>query len=65
LLVSTVIADARNFQIPAIAKISAPTLETCAVLAAVPADTDALSLLPLGNTGTYFIDDAADFMSGK
>ena len=50
LLVSAVIADARNFQIPAIAKISAPACETRAVLAAVPADADALPLLPRGNT---------------
>ena len=63
LLVSAVIADARNFQVPAIAKISAPARETRAVLAAVPADTDALSLLPRGNTGTQFIDDARDFVS--
>jgi len=32
-------------------------------MAAVPADTDALPLLPLGNTGTEFIDDARDFVS--
>jgi hypothetical protein len=63
LLVSTVIADARNFQIPAIAKISAPALATRVVLAAVPADTDALPFLPLGNTTAQFIDDACDFMS--
>jgi hypothetical protein len=63
LLVSAVIADARDFQIPAIAKISAPTLPTRAVLAAVPANTDTLPLLPLGNTGTHFIDDACDFVS--
>jgi hypothetical protein len=29
----------------------------------VPADTDALAVLPLGDTGTQFIDDARDFMS--
>ena len=63
MLVSAVIADARNFQVPAIAKISAPALATRVVLAAVPADTDALSLLPLGNTGAHFIDDACHFMS--
>ena len=65
LLVSAVIADARNFQVPAIAKISAPALATRAVMAAVPADADALSLLPLGNTVTQFVDDADDFMSGN
>src|SRR5208282_2151664 len=63
LLVSAVIADARNFQIPAIAKVSAPALATRVVLAAVPADTDALPLLPGGNTRAYFIDDACNFVS--
>ncbi len=63
LLITAVIADARNFQIPAIAKISTPALATGVVLAAVPADTYALSLVPRGNTSTHFIDDACDFMS--
>jgi hypothetical protein len=63
LLVSAVIADARNFQIPAIAKISASALATSAVLAPVPTNTDTLPLLPLGNTSTHFIDDARHFMS--
>src|SRR5438046_9965223 len=39
------IADARNFQILAVAKISATTRETRTVVAAVPADADALPLL--------------------
>src|SRR5438046_1729973 len=56
------IADARNFQILAVAKISATTRETRTVVAAVPADADALPLLPLGNTVAQFIDDARDFM---
>ena len=51
------------FQIPAITKISAPALATGVVVAAVPADADTLPLLPLSNTGAYFIDDAGDFMS--
>ena len=63
LLITAVIADARNFQIPAIAEISTPALATGVVLAAVPADTYALSLVPRGNTSTHFIDDACDFMS--
>src|SRR5579883_1914234 len=41
LVVSAVIADARYFQIPAIAKISAPACEACAVAAAMPADAAA------------------------
>ncbi len=65
LLVSPVIADAGNFQIPAIAKISAPARQTRAILAPVPSNTDTLSLLPLGNIGTHFIDDAGHLMSGN
>jgi hypothetical protein len=63
LLVSAVIADARNFQILAVAKVSPPALGTRAVLAAVPANTDALPPLPLGNAGTHFVDDAHDLVS--
>ena len=63
MLVSTVIADAWILQIPAIAKVSPPALGTSVVLAAVPANTDALPLLPRGNTGAHFIDDARHFMS--
>jgi hypothetical protein len=33
-------------------------------MAAVPADADALPLLPPGNTDTHLIDDAGHFMSG-
>jgi hypothetical protein len=32
-------------------------------VAAVPADANALALLPAGNIGTEFIDDARDFVS--
>jgi hypothetical protein len=32
-------------------------------VAAVPADTDALALFPVGNPGTEFIDDARDFVA--
>jgi hypothetical protein len=64
LLVPTVIADARNFQIPAIAKISAPARETRAVVTAMPANPDTLPFLPPRNTGTDFIDYAGHFMSG-
>jgi hypothetical protein len=51
LLVSAVIVEVWNFQIPAVAKVSAPAQETRAVMAAVP--------------GTSFIDGAGDFMSGN
>ena len=63
MLVSAVITDARDFQIEAIAKIAAPARETRSVMAAVPADTDALPLFPCGNVRTQFIDDARDFVS--
>jgi len=63
LLVSAVIADARNFQIPAITKISAPTRDARAVAATVPADTYTLPLVLLGNTGAQFIDDPRHFVS--
>ena len=43
-------------------EISAPARQTRAVLAAMPTDTDALSGLPFGNTGTKFIDYADDFV---
>ena len=62
MLVSAVIADARNFQILTIAKISSTALATRIVLAAVPADTDTLPLCPGGNAVTHFIDDARDFV---
>jgi hypothetical protein len=63
LLITSVIVDARNFQITAIAKISAPTLETRAVMAAMPTDADALPLLPLGNACAHFINDSRYFVS--
>jgi len=32
-------------------------------VATVPADTDALSFVPAGDTDTHFVDDADDFMA--
>src|SRR5512134_2286388 len=63
LLVTSVIADARNLQIPAIAKVPPPARGARVVLAAVPTDADPLPLLPLGNTGACLIDDAGHFVS--
>src|SRR5580698_8095355 len=63
--VSAVTADARNFQVPAIAKVSAPARRTCVVLPAMPSDADPLSDIPLGNTSIEFIDDARDLVSGN
>src|SRR5262249_3851215 len=65
LLVSAVIGDSWNLQIPTIPKISTPARGTGAVMAAVPADPHALTLLPRGNTSADFIDDARHFMSGN
>ena len=41
-----------------------PREAPCVVLAAVPADTDTLPLLPRGNTGAHFIYNARHFVSG-
>src|SRR5580704_19344563 len=65
LLISAGIADARNLQILAVAKISTPARGTCVVLAPMPAHADTLPLLPHGNTFTHGIDDARDLVSGS
>jgi hypothetical protein len=64
LLVSAVIADAGNFQVTAIAKISAAAGGTRIVLTAMPPNTDALTILPSRNAGTDFVDDARYLVSG-
>src|SRR5260370_32626516 len=56
------IADARNFHILTNSKTSAPARDACAVMATMPANAGALSLFPLGNTRTHFINDARDFV---
>jgi hypothetical protein len=63
LLVSAVIADAGNFQVTAIAKISAAAGGTRIVLTAMPPNTDALTILPSRNAGTDFVDDARYLVS--
>src|SRR5271169_4559963 len=62
LLVSTVVADARNLRVTAVQDASAPAFGTCVVLPAMPADADTLSLLPSGDPGAQFIDDACHFV---
>jgi hypothetical protein len=52
-----------NFQIPAIAKISAPACPARVVLAVVPADTYTLPVLEFGNTLAHLINDTRYFMS--
>jgi hypothetical protein len=64
LLVSAVVADAGDFDILAIAKIAAAAFAAGVIVAAVPAYSDALALLPRGDTGAYFVDDAGDFVTG-
>jgi hypothetical protein len=63
LLISTVIANARNLQILAVAKVSAAALATSIVLPPVPSNTDSLTPFPRRNACTEFIDDASYFMS--
>src|SRR5713101_6411481 len=62
LLVSTVVADASNFRVTAVQEASSPAFGTGVVLPAMPADADTLSLLPSGDLGAQFIDDACDFV---
>jgi hypothetical protein len=52
LLISVVVANARDFHVLAIAKVPSPARQARAVMAAVPADTCALSLPPLSPGGT-------------
>jgi hypothetical protein len=47
------------------AEITAPAGETCTVLSAVPAHSDALPFLPYGNTGPGFVDNTSNFVSGN
>ncbi|SPE28870.1 hypothetical protein SBA2_410053 [Acidobacteriia bacterium SbA2] len=65
LLVPTVIADARDFHIAAIAEVSAPAGVARSVMAAVPAHANTLALLPGGNTRTEFINNARDLVPGN
>ena len=57
-----VIADARNFQIPAVAKISAPARQTCAILAACQPPHGGLELeeLVAADAGALVADVAMD-----
>ena len=64
LLVATVITDPANLHVRAIREISAPAGETRAVLAAVPADSDALALFPFRDARAHLVDYARYFVSG-
>jgi hypothetical protein len=63
LLIAAVIANASNFQVLRIAKIFAPARTAGAVLAAVPADADALAFSPGCDIGANLINEARDFVS--
>jgi hypothetical protein len=62
LLISSVVADACNLGVAAVKEVSTPALVTRIVLPAMPTDADALSLLPGGDLGAEFIDDAGNFV---
>jgi hypothetical protein len=62
LLISAVIADARNFSNSVNCRNLRAALPTRTVMTTVPT-TDALSLLPSGHGPTYFINDARPFVS--
>ena len=63
MLVSAIVANAGDFHVLAVAKISPPASEARSVVATMPADADALALRPPGNTGTELVEDARDLVS--
>jgi hypothetical protein len=63
LLISTVITDPADLEIPAIAKISAAAFAACAVVASVPPNADALSFSPRRNVNAEFIDYTGHFVA--
>src|SRR6266403_3399269 len=63
-LIAAIEADSGNFQVAAIGEISAAAREASALLAAVPADADALAFFPTGDARTDVVDYADDFVSG-
>src|SRR5260370_34518822 len=54
-LIAAIEADSANFQVAAMGEISAAAREASAVLAAVPADADALAFFPTGNARTHVV----------
>src|SRR5215472_7780548 len=63
--VAAVIADAGDFFVHAGNEIAAAALQASSVVAAVPADADALTLVPIRDAGADFIDDAGNFVAGR
>jgi hypothetical protein len=62
--VAAVIAEAGNFLLRAIGEITATAEEAGAVVSAMPADADALALLPVSDAGSEFGDDSGNFVAG-
>lgn len=61
--VATVVVDASDFKVHAVAEIAAAAGEAGVVLPAVPAYADALTLFPVGDSWAEFGDDAGDFVT--
>src|SRR5215471_16480672 len=57
-LIASVVADTANLPVRAVHEIPSPAGETSAVLSAMPADADSLTLLPLFHAGSNLIDHA-------
>ena len=65
LSVATVVVDASDFKVHAVAEIAAAAGEAGVVLPAVPPYADALTLFPGSNTGTELGDYAGNFVAGR
>src|SRR5262245_42098626 len=63
LLITAVIADARNLEILAITEVSSATLAASIILSSVPADTASRPAFPRRHTGANLVDDTRHFMS--
>ena len=62
LLISPVVADSCDFGVAAVKEVSTPAFETRVVTPTIPAHADTLSLLPSGDLGTQFINDACNLV---
>ena len=65
LLIAAVVRDAGDFEIAAIAKVAAAALEAGVVLSAMPADANALALLPGCDAGAELVDETGNFVAGN
>ncbi len=64
LRVAAIEAEASDFLLRAVCEIAAAAIEASVVLSAMPADADALALLPGRDAGAELGDDARDFVAG-